>query len=218
MGWNRLQLFMPWCCCCSTCIGSTCFHSKLNIKGNTKVSPMSREMPLNPRHELVQFTLLFFLAGDVEPTVKTQTDVVQSTLFAALFNNRPTVLWRCWGCLFCYSINDLPLLTPVPPWFSVLVTSPGLRAVMEPSEVALATAIAERQKLRAMSSPTKSSDSVKVISLQERNINISSGESQNILDRHGACLTMPSTRPRNPVMQKHRITEVFQMLNQAQTV
>ncbi len=71
-----------------------------------------------------------------------------------------------------------------------VATGPGLRAMMESSGVALAAG-PERLQLRAMSGSTNSSGSVKeVISLQERNINISSGESRNIPDRHGVDLTL----------------------------
>lgn len=79
----------------------------------------------------------------------------------------------------------------------------------------------ERLQMRAMSNLTNFSGSVtEVISLQEQNINISSGESRNISDRHGVglTLTMPSIRSRNPVMKKHHITKFFQTLNQARTV
>ncbi|KAF1388581.1 hypothetical protein PFLUV_G00091780 [Perca fluviatilis] len=50
-------------------------------------------MPSNPRHGLVQLTILLLLPGDVErnpgpqPSVKTQTGVLQNTLFATLLNN-----------------------------------------------------------------------------------------------------------------------------------
>lgn len=101
-----------------------------------------------------------------------------------------------------------------------VATGPGLWAVMESSGVALAAGL-EHLQLGAVFGSTNSSGSVEeVISLKERNINISSGESRNILDCHGVdlALTMPSIISRNSVMKKHCIAKFFQTLNQARTV